>query len=602
MKKIYLLAGWACCFFVFANDASAQVAAPGNAHGVAVVKPTAAVTGITITGDTCVGGTLTANINNITLKELKWSAGSTLVEARSIWQQNGARVAGDTVAGFGASQLEEPYGVAVDSKKRLYVVDDGTQRVQRWDPGAKKGVTVAGGNGKGTALNQLFTPIDVIVDNDFNVYVSDDVGARVVKWAPGATQGVIVAGGNGEGAALNQLNGPEGLCLDNAGNLYIADRWNDRVMKWAPGATKGVVVAGGNGRGPAANQLDEPFGVAVDADGNVFVTDPFNYRVQKWAPGATTGATVAGGNGPGNFARQFTYPSSISVDASGNLYVLDRYRVLRWANGADYGVTVAGGTQAPARNDLSGFSTSWGMCALNDGSVYVSAIFDGRVLKFVQGPFSKNTITTVLPGNYTAVGTNFSGTAFSANYKVTPIPPKPTSVKGKVNVIPGQTYSYVVTDSIPVRSYSWEIPADATLVSGQGTNTVQITWGTSGDLLKVSAVNDCGISPQRWFRVIIAPTPSVVLDAAVATGRNPLSVYPNPATSVASVAFTAKKQAKYELTVTDMMGKVIHHQTGNTAPGANKIDIDVSKLQKNVYLIALKYDDSSAGITKFNKQ
>jgi len=602
MKKIYLLAGLACCFFVFADGALAQECAPGNGGGIAVVKPTAATAAITISGDSCVGGTLTANLNNITLKELKWYADTTMVEARSIWKQNGTRVAGDTVAGFGASQLEEPYGVAVDSKKRLYVVDDGTQRVQRWDPGAKKGVTVAGGNGKGSALNQLFTPIDVIVDKDFNVYVSDDVGARIVKWAPGATQGVIVAGGNGEGAALNQLNGPEGLCLDNAGNLYITDRWNDRVMKWAPGATKGVVVAGGNGRGPAANQLDEPFGVAVDAAGNVFVTDAFNYRVQKWAPGAVTGTTVAGGNGSGNFARQFTYPSSISVDTLGNLYILDRYRVLRWAKGADYGVTVAGGTRAPAVTDLSGFSTSWGMCALNDGSVYVSAIFNGRVLKFVQGPFSKNTITTVLPGNYTAVGNNFAGTEYTATYKVTPIPPKPTSVTGKVNVITGQAYSYVVTDSIGVRSFNWQVPADATLISGQGTNKISVKFGTSGDLLMVSGINDCGISPQRWFRVIIAPPPGPVADPAVAAGKTTVSVYPNPASNVASVAFTAKKQAKYDLTVTDIMGKVIHHQTGNTSQGSNKIDIDVSKLRKNVYLIALKYDDGNAGITKFNKQ
>jgi sugar lactone lactonase YvrE len=603
MKKICFLAGWACCLLVFVNKASAQVNTPAaGANGISPAKSIVPAKYITVSGDTCLGSTLTANLNNVILKELEWYADSTMVEARSTWRQSGTIVAGDTVAGFGANQLSEPYGVAVDSKKRVYVVDDGTQRVQRWDPGAKKGVTVAGGNGKGTLANQFYTPVDVIVDKDFNVYVSDDLAARVVKWAPGATQGVTVAGGHGSGAGLAQLFGPQGICLDSEGNLYVADRWNDRVMKWAPGATAGVIVAGGHGRGPAANQLNEPFGVAVDAGGNVYVTDPYNYRVQKWAPGARAGTTVAGGMGSGNFARQLTYPSSITVDSLGNLYVLDRYRVLRWSKGANYGITVAGGNPNAVAGDPTGITWSWGMCALNDGVVYVSAIFDGKVTKFIPGPFDKTSVTGVIPGNYTAVGTTYAGGQYKANHKIAPAAAMPWRMIGEHYPVAYGTYRYIAVDSIPGVTFNWLVPAGASLVSGQGKDTAWIKWGSTADWLFISTSNSCGISPQRWFRVFITPAASAGTLQAEPQVKNLVSVYPNPAPDITSVAFTAKKQAKYDLKITDIMGKVIHHETGNTIPGPNKIDVDVSKLRKNVYLIALQYDDNSTGVAKFNKQ
>ena len=111
----------------------------------------------------------------------------------------------------------------------LWVCDDGSiyvvgsDRVQRWDPGALTGVTVAGGS-SGDGLHQLHTPYGISITPDNAVYVVDSGNHRVVKWQPGAVTGVVVAGGHGKGDRAYQLSDPTEIALDSTGALYILDR------------------------------------------------------------------------------------------------------------------------------------------------------------------------------------------------------------------------------------------------------------------------------------------------------------------------------------------------------------------------------------------
>ncbi|MFD1143457.1 hypothetical protein ACFQ4C_20190 [Larkinella insperata] len=461
---------------------------------------------VSITGDPCVGATLTLQAGSGVPKRIDWYLGNTLLQVNSTWQAEGVVVTG----GNGSNLSPIALDVFVDHQKNIYVLEDGSQRVQKWVPGATAGVTVAGGNGKGSEMNQFFSPSSIWVDESGSVYVVDYAKNRVQKWAPGATVGVTVAGGNGEGSAANQFSGPRAICMDKAGNMYIADRWNHRVQKWAPGATTGQTVAGGNGKGSGDNQFYEPMDIGIDHKGNLYVIDQFNNRVQKWAPGATTGQTVIGKMGKGKTASQSDFFSAISVDSEGNIYVVDRgnYRVQRWSPNASYGITVAGGNGfGAAPNQIR---STFGLWADNSGNVYVADLVGNGIRRFGRQSQATSTFLTYRSGVHKAVVTlEGSATQVVANHQVDTIPRRPQSITGPFNVIAGQkNLAYSVKNSAPGDKYDWVVPGDATITAGQGTAQITVNWGLYSGGVGVVAHNHCGAAPMRAMSVVVNPPPA----------------------------------------------------------------------------------------------
>ncbi|CAF4576856.1 unnamed protein product [Rotaria sp. Silwood2] len=117
----------------------------------------------------------------------------------------------------------DPWGLAMDNQRYLYISDYKKHEVRRYQIGDKNGTLVAGGNGEGAGLNQLNYPVYIFVDQQQTVYVSDNENHRVMKWNKGAKEGIVVAGGQGEGDALTQLTYPNGLFVDTLGTIYVAD-------------------------------------------------------------------------------------------------------------------------------------------------------------------------------------------------------------------------------------------------------------------------------------------------------------------------------------------------------------------------------------------
>src|ERR1700722_352234 len=75
--------------------------------------------------------------------------------ARATWAQHGQTVVGGNGQGFGLNQLNSPFGLFVDDKQAIYVVDFGNHRIVKWDRGVSSGQLVAGGNGEGDHDDQL---------------------------------------------------------------------------------------------------------------------------------------------------------------------------------------------------------------------------------------------------------------------------------------------------------------------------------------------------------------------------------------------------------------------------------------------------------------
>ncbi|CAF0990790.1 unnamed protein product [Didymodactylos carnosus] len=265
---------------------------------------------------------------------------------------------GTATLGYGADQLNSPFGFAFDSAECQYFsLIKGTTTLALYGSWNTNGVTYAGGHGVGSSANQFWNPYDMAFDSSNNMHIADYTNCRIQRWSLGASTGITIAGSGGCGSSSNQLLSPTGVAIDSYGNVYAADSGHRRIQRWSAGASvgvsfainincfgifisisgyvyisdtglhaivrysstggNGISVAGSNGLGSAMNQFNSPYGLHVDANNYIYVADSANHRVQRWSAFGSTGVTLAGGNGIGSGLHQLNTPTSVTRDSHG---------------------------------------------------------------------------------------------------------------------------------------------------------------------------------------------------------------------------------------------------------------------------------------------
>ena len=220
------------------------------------------------------------------------------------------RLAGVREAAEPEARLQKPYGIAVDSRGRLYVAD-GLQRVVFVLDRPAQRVEVRGGSARAA----LALPIGVAVDAEDRLFVSDSFNHTITCFDP---EGKVLAQFGQE-----ELERPGGIALDRERHrLYVADAKANRVAVFDTENFKLERTVGGPSTPGAAEpgRFAAPTNVAVDARGNLYVTDTWNHRVQVFdRRGRFLRAFGSHGTRPGNFVR----PKGIAVDSEGHVYVVD---------------------------------------------------------------------------------------------------------------------------------------------------------------------------------------------------------------------------------------------------------------------------------------
>ena len=287
-------------------------------------------------------------------------------------------VAGTGSNGRAAHQLDQPYGIYIDTSGAMYICDYNNNRIQKWLLSASNGSTIAGDSGGSSGQTSTFLdkPADVTFDINGNMYVADMNNNRVQMFAPNSSNGVTIAGQTGGGGgANNQLSHPMGLKVDNSFNVFIADTNNKRLVKWALNATTGTVLIDGNGN--ASNQLANPYGIILmnGSSNQVYLSDNNLKRIQLWTFGsAQTNATLAGIN-----SNELDHPTVIMFDPYGNLYVADTNHncVKMFCVNSTNSTIVAGGSgSSPTLNHPSGIAFDANL------NLYVSDTGNARVLRY----------------------------------------------------------------------------------------------------------------------------------------------------------------------------------------------------------------------------
>ncbi len=209
-------------------------------------------------------------------------------------------------------KLLNPYGIAVDSKGRIYVADSGVDAVMIFDQEHDSFSLYRNG-----ASNFHFrNVIGLAIDDTDRLFISDPEMHQIT---------VVNAQGQVEGAfgGPRELGRPTGLAIDNENRLlYVADTEKEHIAVYDADTYTRVRIIGK----PSENGDDspgcfaKPTNVAVDEEGNLYVSDTMNWRVQIFDPdGEFIGMFGEHGAEVGMMAK----PKGIAVDHDGHIWLVD---------------------------------------------------------------------------------------------------------------------------------------------------------------------------------------------------------------------------------------------------------------------------------------
>ncbi|MDP4207514.1 MAG: PKD domain-containing protein [Bacteroidota bacterium] len=138
-------------------------------------------------------------------------------------------------------------------------------------------------------------------------------------------------------------------------------------------------------------------------------------------------------------------------------------------------------------------------------------------------------------GLYTIIATNPAPNSCSlpmdgsATVIVNPLPLAASVITGPNKVCPGGTYTYSTTAITYATSYTWSLPAGASITSGAGTNSITVLFGTGSvnGNITVKGHNNCGDGLDASLAVSLLPLPdpagTITGQANVCQGDNTIS-------------------------------------------------------------------------------
>lgn len=259
-----------------------------------------------------------------------------------------------------------PYGLAVDSKNRLYVADARVGAIFVINTDTKEVELIKNG------VNAKFADIiGLAIDDDDRVFVSDSQLHHVLVLSPKWQAIASISEGMTE---------PAGVAIDRENRfLYVADTGADQVLVYDADSLQLLRKIGTTGKKHELNtpgNFAKPTNVAVDKDGNLYVSDTLNDRVEIFdADGNFISTFGKAGDGPGYFAR----PKGIAVDGDGHIWVADALqdRVQVFDKEGKLLIWMGGNGLLPGQ-----FSALTGLAIDKNNRVFTSEQYPGRVQAF----------------------------------------------------------------------------------------------------------------------------------------------------------------------------------------------------------------------------
>ncbi len=290
----------------------------------------------------------------------------------------------DYISSFGSEgsddgQFSDPFGITTDINGRIYVADNGNNRVQVFAANYTHlfNAETSWADIDGTTAFDLVYDVSVALNG--TITATNRNGHSLEQFNSSGTH-INTVGYHNDGGLADMIN-PESLARDSSGNLYVSDTWIKSVNKFT--------------------------------STGVFISTMRNSLLD---------------NG------KFYFPNDFDYDASGDLYVLDHEsRVQKFTNSGTYIDTLV----EVGEFGLAEASTN--LAIGPDGKLYVSSRWDIRVFTEDEGNW---TLTDTIEGVFgeQAWG-GLGGFAFSGDDLFVPNMQNTNVLKYTINM--GGTYDYV---------------------------------------------------------------------------------------------------------------------------------------------------------------
>jgi DNA-binding beta-propeller fold protein YncE len=201
----------------------------------------------------------------------------------------------------GPSQLQKPFGLALDDAGNLLLTDMGANAVCCLDRAGKKWL-----RWEQAGKTRFASPVAAARHGD-TVFVADSVLGKVLALD---LKGKLLF------EITRELERPSGLAI-SGDKLYVADSQRHQVVICT---LRGEFISKFGRRGSAPGEFNYPTHLAVDGRGRLLVTDSMNCRIQVFTPAGEFQRIIGGpGDGPGSFSR----PKGVAVDPYGHIYIVD---------------------------------------------------------------------------------------------------------------------------------------------------------------------------------------------------------------------------------------------------------------------------------------
>jgi hypothetical protein len=214
----------------------------------------------------------------------------------------------------------------------------------------------------------------------------------------------------------------------------------------------------------------------------------------------------------------------------------------------------------------------------------------GIIVK-VPSNFKTQGVISVTASNACGTSTSTSLTVYATAGDLSPY------ISGPSNVSKNQKKVEYSLPSVSGATYTWTVPAGATITDGQGSCNITVRFGTTSGYVKAILKNACGSAPQASKYVMVDGSRLITnessLQGKTASSLQSVMTYPNPTSGLATVVFSApKNDSKFEVRITDLRGRLLSVKTGNSVAGNNMLQLDVHNYANGMYILTLAMDNT----------